>query len=232
MNLKGFLFDSGDTLVFPRGGSWWPGPDFQTILRRHGISDAGISPERMRIALDEAEKYLGVNHSIADCDEEREQFRNYYRIISRNLGFSGIEAGMIDDLASAYVDGCNLELYSDTVDALERLTRGGMTLGVLSDAWPSLERKYATLGIRQYFKSFTISAEVGCCKPCDEIYLRAIDDIGIDAQDLLFVDDDLENVRAAIRLGMKGAVILRDKQTVAGDTPFIRDLRGISEIMS
>ena len=43
--------------------------------------------------------------------------------------------------------------------------RKGFSLGIISDAWPSLERKYRLLDLRKYFKTFVISAQVGCCKP-------------------------------------------------------------------
>ena len=103
----------------------------------------------------------------------------------------------------------------------------GIALGVLSDAWPSLHNKYVTLGIRHYFKSFTVSAEVGYCKPNEMIYRKAVDEIGIVPNDLLFVDDDLDNVKASIRLGMNEVVMLRDKNANISEVPFVRELRDV-----
>jgi putative hydrolase of the HAD superfamily len=110
------------------------------------------------------------------------------------------------------VDGSNVELFPDTVPALEQLKDKGIVLGILSDAWPSLENKYSRLGIKQYFKSFTISARVGCYKPNDLMYRTAVADIGIEPHKLLFVDNDLESVQAAIKLGMDGVVMARDSR--------------------
>ncbi len=230
VDIRGILLDSGGTLVFPKGGSWWPGPEFYPILQKHGVAASEISPQLMNTALDTAEKYF-TNRLISDLEEERQEFRGYYRVLCQNLGFVKATDELIDDLACAYVDGCSLELYPDTVDTLDRLTKEGIILGVLSDAWPSLETKYATLGIRHYFRSFTISARVGCFKPCGQMYHTAIAEIGIEKGSLLFVDDDPGDVRAAIQLGMKGAVILRDRETVAGDIPVIRDLRDIFDLI-
>ena len=230
MDIRGILLDSGGTLVFPKGGSWWPGTEFHSILRKHGVATSEISPQQMNTALDTAEKYF-TNRVISDLEEERQEFRGYYRVLCQNLGFVKATDELIDDLACAYVDGCSLELYPDTVDTLDRLTKEGIFLGVLSDAWPSLETKYTRLGIRHYFRSFTLSARVGCFKPCDRIYHTAIAEIGIDKGSLLFVDDDLGDVGAAIRLGMKAAVILRDREIVAGDIPVIRDLHGIFDLI-
>ena len=81
MNVKGILFDSGDTLVFPKGGSWWPGPDFHAILQRHGISGSDVSPGKLKLALAEAEKCFDMNRPVVDCEEERDLFKAYYRVV-------------------------------------------------------------------------------------------------------------------------------------------------------
>jgi len=87
------------------------------------------------------------------------------------------------------------------------------------------------LGIRHYFKSFTISAEIGCCKPDELIYRRAIDEIGIEPKNLLFVDDDIDNVKAAIRLGMNGIVMLRNKADNISEIPYVQDLNNIQDFI-
>ena len=35
--IKGILFDSGDTLVHPIGGKWWPGAQFHEILDTYNM---------------------------------------------------------------------------------------------------------------------------------------------------------------------------------------------------
>lgn len=231
MDVQGVLFDSGDTLIFPRNGSWWPGPDFEPILHRHSIQVPKPRSEIMIKALQEGDRYLSQSHFIANIEQERDQFRVYYQVICRNLGLTAVDEAIIDELASAYVDGCNVELYPDTAWALEHLTDIGITLGVLSDAWPSLETKFDNLGIRKYFKSFTVSAKVGCYKPNEAIYKRAISEIGIETSRLLFVDDDVENVKAGIQLGMNGVVMLRSlEQSTEFEIPFVRDLKQLVEL--
>ena len=226
MDIKGILFDSGDTLVFPKSGSWWPGPEFDSILLQHGINADGFDTDIMKSALDEGYIYLDTNHRVANLEEEKEQFRNYYRIICDRLGINQDDE-LIEDLMRAYVEICNFQRYPDTVPVLERLSNSDIALGIISDAWPSLHDKYLTLGIRHYFKSLTISAEVGCCKPNELIYLKAIDDIGIVPRNLLFVDDDFDNVKGAIRTGMNGAVMQRNKDASIGEIPYVRELAEI-----
>lgn len=85
MDIKGILFDSGDVLVFPKSGSWWPGPDFESILLRHGI-DSDFEVDTMKSALDEGYTYLDYNQLVLNLEEEKDQFRTYYRIICDKLG--------------------------------------------------------------------------------------------------------------------------------------------------
>lgn len=231
MNIKGILFDSGDTLVYPKSGSWWLGPKFESILLRHGINIIHFEPDVISLALEEGIAYLNTNHLVTNLDEENDQFRAFYRIICHNLRVNADER-LIDDLARTYVEECDFQLYPDAIPVLERLTNKGIILGVLSDAWPSLHNKYVTLGIRHYFKSFTISAEVGCCKPNELIYQKAIDEIGINPENIIFIDDDLDNVKGSIRMGIHGIVLLRNKCIYTDEVPFLRELIDILEFVS
>ena len=230
MDIKGILFDSGDTLVFPKSGSWWPGPEFESILLQHGIDAADFKTDTMRLALEEGMAYLDANHHILNLEEEKNQFRTYYRIICDKLGINKDDE-LIEDLMCAYVEECNFQLYPHTIPVLEKLTDNGIVMGIISDAWPSLHNKYVTLGIRHYFKSFTVSAVVGCCKPEELIYRKAIEEIGIDPQNLLFVDDDPDNVKGAIRTGMNGMVILRSNVAAIHEVPHVRELNDILDII-
>lgn len=231
MDIKGILFDSGDVLVFPKSGSWWPGPEFESILQKYGIDAADFKADTMISAMDEGYTYLDTNHLVRDLEEEREPFRTYYRIICEKLGINEDDE-LIEDLMRAYVEKYNFQLYPDTILVLEKLTNNGTTLGVISDAWPSLHNKYVSLGIRHYFKSFTVSSVVGCCKPEELIYRKAIDEIGIDPKNLLFVDDDVDNVKGANRTGMNGIVMLRNKAETVSDVPYINELAEILDKIS
>ncbi|MBN2076081.1 MAG: HAD-IA family hydrolase [Dehalococcoidales bacterium] len=230
MDIKGILFDSGDVLVFPKSGAWWPGPDFESILLQYGIDAADFETATMRLALDEGYTYLDNNHLILNLEGEKNQFRTYYRIICAKLGIDANDE-LIEDLARAYVEECNFTLYPDTIPVLEQLANNGIILGVISDAWPSLHNKYFSLGIRYYFKSFTISAEVGCCKPDELIYRKAIDEIGIVPENLLFVDDDFDNVKGAIRTGINGIVMLRNKDVTISEVPCVKELSEILDMI-
>ena len=221
-NIKGILFDSGDTLVRPVGGKWWPGAKFHEILDNHNIR--GLSWSRMEDAIEEGIRYLDDHHHLMTVDEERGQFLTFYRIVLENLGLHNPDSGLLSALVHARVDEVDFEVYNDTHPVLDRLYERGFTLGIISDAWPSLERKYRLLNLRKYFKAFVISAQVGCCKPDKRIFGKAIAEMGLPPEKLLFVDDDPHYVKEAIGLGLNGVLMVRNGEPTDFDVEWVRDL--------
>jgi putative hydrolase of the HAD superfamily len=53
-----------------------------------------------------------------------------------------------------------------------------------------------------HFDVVVISYDVGCAKPDPRIYQIALDRLGVAARDALFVDDRVENIEGARRLGI------------------------------
>ncbi|MFZ0304283.1 MAG: HAD-IA family hydrolase [Terracidiphilus sp.] len=73
-----------------------------------------------------------------------------------------------------------------------------------NEARETNDYRFATFGLRQYFKVAFSSCYVGLRKPHLEIYRRAIDILGLPAERILFIDDRQENVDGALQAGMKG----------------------------
>jgi epoxide hydrolase-like predicted phosphatase len=65
------------------------------------------------------------------------------------------------------------------------------------------------LGIADCFDVFVTSAEIGVMKPDPHIYQVALHRLGLSPPEAIFVDDFVENIEAARRLGM-GAVHFLD----------------------
>jgi putative hydrolase of the HAD superfamily len=73
-----------------------------------------------------------------------------------------------------------------------------------NEARETNDYRFATFGLRQYFKVAFSSCYVGLRKPHVEIYKRAIDILGTPAERILFIDDRQENVDGALQAGMRG----------------------------
>lgn len=199
---KAVLFDSGDTLLEPVGGVWLPRPSLRALLND---SPSRVEPDRLSAALDAGMQYLDTHHHVETEDDEIAQFREYYRIVLSELDFDA-DAETIEKLAREQIEQVP---FPDTRDTLEELRRAGLKLGIVSNAWPSLERTYRALGLRDFFDAFVISSKLGCLKPDPRIYVVAVEQIGVEPESILFVDNDAKNVQGAESLGMRGIVLRR-----------------------
>ena len=138
---------------------------------------------------------------------------------------------MIADILRPFEDDVGIEPFPETVPTMEALRERGIKLGIVTDNWPSIDRRYKELGLRNYFDAFVISAIVGCTKPCSLMYWTAVDQIGIRPDSLLFVDDNPRNVEGAIREGMQGVVINRYGQTIETSLPVVSDLYEVADLV-
>jgi putative hydrolase of the HAD superfamily len=75
-------------------------------------------------------------------------------------------------------------------ELVEALSKGGFALGVVSNGRGSVQhRKIDALGIRPNMKAIVISEEAGVAKPGPEIFLRALNLLGAQPSETLFVGD-------------------------------------------
>jgi len=227
--IKGILFDSGDTLVRPKGGKWWPAHYFRKILAGNGVQN--IQWNQLKFAQEKGMQYLNEHHYLRTEDEEREQFKIFYRIVLEELHVPCIKDSVLLELADAAVDQVEFEPFPETILILEKLHDKGLSLGIVSNAWPSLEKKYRLIGLRKYFNTFVISALEGCTKPCESIYEKAMNEIGLSPGNLLFVDDVPGYVKKAIEMGMNGIVISNYGLQDNIDMPYLSSLGDIETII-
>jgi putative hydrolase of the HAD superfamily len=89
------------------------------------------------------------------------------------------------------------------VDMLRQL-RAHMPLVLVTNATVELEDDLAALELADLAHHVINSARVGVAKPDRKIYEIAAAQSGVPADRCLFVDDRLENVEAAVELGMSG----------------------------
>ncbi len=225
--IKGILFDSGDTLVRPVGGQWIPHHRFEKIVAAHGVD--GLQWESMEDAIAEGQAYLSENHHLTTEDEERAQFQTFYDILLKGLGVSQPNDKLTGELARVIVDENNMEPFPDTHIVVHRLNERGLRLGILSDTWPSLDRKYRLLGLRDYFDPFVMSAPLGVWKPDPKMYTTAIDGMAMPPADMLFVDNDPVNVRGANAAGLNGVLMVRSGPPPVDDLPWISNLGELEE---
>jgi epoxide hydrolase-like predicted phosphatase len=107
-------------------------------------------------------------------------------------------------------DGLLARMFAGTVlDAamlamFRRLHSAGVPTGLLSNSWGGND--YPRELFPGMFDAVVISAEVGMRKPEPQIYLHALQLLGLDPAECVFIDDIKANVTAAEDLGFAGVL--------------------------
>ncbi len=102
--------------------------------------------------------------------------------------------------------------YRDEVWGIAARFRGaGGRTAMLSNCGPEvMGRMRADRDLAATFDTLVISWEVGVLKPDPAIYRLTLERLGVAAPAALFVDDRLENVAAAERVGVQGLLFTGD----------------------
>ena len=219
---KVIFFDVGYTLDMPASGDWMFTNRF---LQEAGNKLKACCDQKINKARDTGLHFLANNHLIKSVDAEIEQFYQYYSIISDelNLGLSETQRQEI-----ARDRACNMENYlpyPGIQEVLETLSETHR-LGVISDTWPSIRPQLEYLGIDRYFSFRTFSCFLGVFKPDPRMYLDALKQAGVPAEETVFIDDGPRNLEGAAALGIFPILIAANPASDV-ETPFlkIRDLR-------
>ena len=89
------------------------------------------------------------------------------------------------------------------INAVRKARESGLRTGLLSNSWGNRE-SYRFDHFDTLFDAVVISGEVGLRKPDLEIYDLAAREVGVPAEQCVFVDDIAANVRGAVAAGMVG----------------------------
>lgn len=89
--------------------------------------------------------------------------------------------------------------------ALIRSVRPAAKTGLISNAWNNARHVFTDVfPLADAFDVMVISAEERVMKPDPRIYQIALERLGVPADESIFVDDVLENIRGAEALGVRG----------------------------
>ncbi len=156
-------------------------------------------------------KYFSVHPYINNWKQEKKWLLGHYNSIAKEIDEKN--SFLADKLFILTFDTYKYVMYPETIEVLEAL-KDDYKLAIISNALPSLDWSFDALDIRKYFENITISAYEGVEKPDKDIYISAIKNLGCQFEECIFIDDRIENVKAAESLGMKGFHIDRSKDTL------------------
>ena len=94
--------------------------------------------------------------------------------------------------------------YHDTQYTLERLVKRGYLIGVIANGKSRIKQyRLDSLGILSYINFLSTSEMVGFRKPHPKIFEDIIDQLGVKAEEVMYVGDDaLNDVAPARAMGM------------------------------
>ncbi|MDN4638865.1 HAD family phosphatase [Agreia sp. PsM10] len=99
-----------------------------------------------------------------------------------------------------------LSVNPDTYDVLLALREGGTRMALLSNAGFDFGGYFRHGPMGSLFERIFVSAEMGRLKPEQAIYRDVLDDLGIEAGDMIFIDNKAVNIDGAAALGIDGHV--------------------------
>jgi putative hydrolase of the HAD superfamily len=183
--LEAVLFDWNNTLV---EFTW----DDALLADGHRAALAAIGSDEDQPAFTARYRHLVLEHATPDDD--------YADLLRALLG------PLTDAQVDAFVDPAHNVLGSAQA-LLDSLRARGLKTGTVVNSWPEpprlLRADAEAFGLAELLDVQVYSAEVGARKPAPEIFLRALDELGIDPLAAMFVGDRLEaDVQGAAGVGM------------------------------
>ncbi len=166
---------------------------------------------------------------VKGVDEEYSQFAHFYSEISKNLELQLTEAEINAIAYDRTYNMRNYIAYPDVRRVLEILGRSYM-LGIISDTWPSIEQQLEAIGVRAYFSFCTYSCCLGTFKPDERMFTDALNKCGFKAEDTVFIDDSLNNLEGAAKLGITPVLIAANPASDI-DSPYLK-IHSLSELLN
>jgi len=225
---SGMILDSGGVLIRPTSRRWFPFDGFEEAAAGQGLQWEAAAFEA---ALGVGVQLLDYEHRtpMTRVDAEVDLWIRYHEIVATELGCDA-PAEVARETVTRWRTRTPVEPFEWTVPVLSSLRARGITVVVLSDAWPSLRDWYVDLGLDAYVHAMVISAEEAMSKPDERVFAKARALLG-DVDQAFFVDDWPGNVEAANALGLTGIRLRPQGSTSHPGLVEIDDLRDLLDLM-
>jgi HAD superfamily hydrolase (TIGR01509 family) len=160
---------------------------------------------------------IAIGDWLAEWEKTRED-RDRGRLtiaasFAQTLPVFGIEPdpGLVADLARRDTEYLRsyTRLCDDTVPFLEWLRSNGTLIALVSNCADTTRAQLEYLGIIPLVDAAVLSCEVGSVKPYPEIYVTALEELGVAAVDTVFIDDQPTFCVGAEAVGIRPIQIAR-----------------------
>jgi putative hydrolase of the HAD superfamily len=203
--VRGLFFDLGWTIFRPATGDWRMTAKALEYINPHILWS--IPQDKLNAAFSKADEYL-INEIYKTEDEEFVRYKNYYGTIAKMLPEINITQQQAEIIAMDRVyNEANYVFFEDAKMTLGAL-KEKYKIGVISDTDPSIIRVLKNAGIYDYFDHLTLSYELGESKPSLVMYRNALETMGLQATETIFIDDYEKNLEGAAAFGIQPILTL------------------------
>jgi len=178
----------------------------------------------------------GFTHkSLADFDIKKQDYLWKLSDSKKKLVVRLCKDLKIDDCETLYKKlsaySYKVYLYKDVKPSLKRLSIN-YRLGLLSNTTMWTDFDHNKLGIDNYVEISILSCRIGMVKPDVKIFNYAKKAVKLDAQELLYVGDNIEHdIKPALRASWKAVLLCRDKSIRNSPVPIISNLFELENIL-
>ena len=227
--MKYLIFDCGGVLVYPSRGEWNLPYGMAEIL---GDRAKDIGTDAYREAYRQSVHWLDETRLVPDVEAERELRLEHIRSMDARMGW-GLTTEEPRRLADDFTDNIlRYGMFEDVAPWLRRWKRR-YSLGMLSDAMPSILGFLEQFGILNLFDAAVISTQVGAIKPDGRMYAAILKALDARPGDCLFVDDRASNLEGAVAVGMHAVQMARPEfpPDVLWDGPVARSFEALNGLI-
>jgi putative hydrolase of the HAD superfamily len=201
--LKAVLFDVGLTLTKTA-----PFPEiYRTILLRFGVN----------VSIEDVVQAMKATANEFDAEEypvnrRKEYWTTYNSSLLEKLGVHEKRIFLAEKIDEFWWEYSHLQVYPDVEPTLSQLKTKGLKLGIISNGFKrDLEHVLQKLQLEQWFDLVVNIDSCNCAKPAKEIFLYALNELGVKASEVLFVGDSVEtDYNGAMAVGIKAFIIDRE----------------------
>jgi HAD superfamily hydrolase (TIGR01509 family) len=223
--LKAVVFDLGGTLC-----EWYDGLVPEVMLASAAPAAIALLPPAQAAGLTAAavgravrQAYVAVEE--ASCEGDRSPVPAEM-VVQRAL--QSFDLAVDSDTARAFLaalyipESRTTRLLPGAAETLHTLVGQGLRLGIISNRMHGgtlLLDDLGYFGISHYFSSVIASCDVGYMKPHPALFLRSLEELGVEPGEAVMVGDDLRaDIGGALAVGMR-AVWMRRPPTRTDDPP-------------
>jgi putative hydrolase of the HAD superfamily len=228
------LFDAGETLLRPE-------PSFPQLivelLRRKGVEVDHDEPAWIERALGTVFRAMddlvaGRAQFSTSAERSRAFWSEIYTRLLAELGVDDSDGALATYLYDEFSKPEHYALFPDALPALRELRALGYTLGIISNFETWLSTLLERLGVLPLMEVVVVSGDEGIEKPDPEIFRRALDRLGLEADRAVYVGDNPRiDVVPARELGMGGILVDRRGVHAGFDGTRIRSLEQVAAVI-